>query len=165
MSTLDIQEGYVPGVVARLTELHTSYYRGLWELGPQFEAEMAEGIAEFIGRYDPDTDGLWTVVNEDRTVRGGIIIDSPKAVEEGAQLRYFILDPALHGDGLGRALMQRAMEVCHENGYDRVFLWTVDELEAAVYLYREFGFEPTDTIDIHTGWETNVPYRLYEYEQ
>jgi ribosomal protein S18 acetylase RimI-like enzyme len=61
--------------------------------------------------------------------------------------------------------MQRAMEFCHENGYDSVFLWTVDELEAAVHLYREFGFEPTDTIDMHTGWETDVPYRLFKYEQ
>jgi GNAT superfamily N-acetyltransferase len=165
MSTVAIQEGYVPGVVARLTELHTTYYRGLWELGPQFEAEMAEGIAEFVGRYDPDTDGLWTVVDEDRTVRGGIIVDSRKTGEEGAQLRYFILDPALHGQGLGRALLQRAMEFCHENRYDRVFLWTVDELTAAVHLYRDFGFEPTDTIDMHTGWETAVTYRLHAYEQ
>lgn len=154
MSALDIQKGYVPGVVARLTELHTTYYGELWELGPQFEVEMAEGIAEFIGRYDPDNDGLWTVVDEDRTVRGGIIIDSRKTGQEGAQLRYFILDPALHGNGLGRRLLKRAIEFCRENGYERIFLWTVDELEAAVYLYREFGFEPTDTIDMHTGWET-----------
>jgi ribosomal protein S18 acetylase RimI-like enzyme len=61
--------------------------------------------------------------------------------------------------------MQRAMEFCQVNGYDRVFLWTVDELEAAVHLYRAFGFEPTDTIDTHTGWDTDVPYRLFEYEQ
>jgi hypothetical protein len=85
VSTVEIKEGYVPGVVARLTELHTMYYKGLWELGPQFEAE--KGIAEFVGRYEPNADGLWTVVDEDRTVRGGII-DSRKTGEEGAQLRY-----------------------------------------------------------------------------
>jgi GNAT superfamily N-acetyltransferase len=165
MPALEIAEGYIPGVVARLTELHTTYYGELWKLGPQFEAEMAEGIAEFVGRYDPEADGLWTVVDEDATVKGGIVIDSRDIEEEGAQLRYFILDSTLHGQGLGRELLERAMEFCHENGYDRVFLWTVDELEAAIHLYREFGFEPTDTIDMHTGWETDVPYRLFEYEQ
>jgi hypothetical protein len=56
---------------------------------------MAEGIAEFVGRYDPDDDGLWTVVDEEQTVGGGIIIDSRKAGEEGAQLRCFVLDPPL----------------------------------------------------------------------
>ena len=164
MPALEITEGYVSGVVARLTELHTTYYGELWELGPQFEAEMAEGIAEFVGRYDPEIDGLWTVVDEDATVEGGIVIDSRDIEEEGAQLRYFILNPTVHGQGLGRELLERAMDFCHENGYDRVFLWTVDELEAAVYLYREFGFESTDTIDMHTGWKTEVPYRLFEYE-
>ncbi|WP_053772901.1 GNAT family N-acetyltransferase [Halorubrum tropicale] len=165
MPPLKIAEGYIPGVVARLTELHTTYYGELWELGPQFEAEMAEGIAEFVGRYDPEADGLWTVVDEAATVKGGIVIDSRDIEEEGAQLRYFILDSTLHGQGLGRELLERAMEFCHEDGYDRVFLWTVDELEAAIHLYREFGFEPTDTIDMHTSWETDVPYRLFEYEQ
>ena len=54
MPALEIHDGYIPGVVARLTELHTTYYGELWDLGAQFEAEMAEGIAEFVGRYDPD---------------------------------------------------------------------------------------------------------------
>jgi GNAT superfamily N-acetyltransferase len=161
---MDVREGYVPGVVARLTELHTTYYGELWELGPQFEVEMAEGIAEFVGRYEPEVDGLWTVVDDERTVRGGIVIDSRRTGEAGAQLRYLILDPALHGNGLGRRLLERAMAFCHEKGYERVFLWTVDELEAAVRLYRNYGFEATDTVDTHTGWETDVPYRLYEYE-
>jgi hypothetical protein len=54
---------------------------------------------------------------------------------------------------------------CHGKRYDRVSLWTVDELTAAVHLYRDFGFEPTDTIDMHTGWETAATYRLHVYEQ
>ncbi|MFB9813554.1 GNAT family N-acetyltransferase [Haloarcula sebkhae] len=126
---MDVRIGYSGGLLtgchSPLTELHTTYYRELWELGPQFEVETAEGIAEFVGRYDPDDDGLWTVVDENQTVRGGIIIDSRNAGEEGLQLRYFILDPALHGNGLGRRLLERAMEFCHESGHERVFLWTV----------------------------------------
>lgn len=165
MTSVDIYEGYIPGVVSRLTELHTTYYGEIWDLGPQFEAEMAEGIAEFVNRYDPESDGLWTIIDEDREIRGGLIIDGRKTGEEGAQLRYFILDPALHGNGIGRSLLERAVEFCHKNDYERVFLGTVDELEAAVHLYREFGFEPTDTIDTHTGWEMEVPCRLFEYEQ
>ena len=161
----EVREGYRPGVVGRLTELHATYYGRRWELGPRFEAEIAEGVAEFVARYDSALDGLWTVVDGAEVVRGGIVIDSRRVRDEGAQLRYFILDPALHGKGLGRALLTAAMEFCDAKEFDRVFLWTVDELEAAIHLYREAGFSPTDRIDVHTGWRTDVPYRLFEREQ
>lgn len=164
MTGVEIREGYVPGLVGRLTELHATYYGSRWTLGRRFEADIADGIAEFTGRYDPARDGLWTVVDATGTIRGGIIIDSRHVPERGAQLRYFILDPELQGNGYGRALLEEAMRFCRRRGFDRVYLWSVDELEAAVYLYEDVGFEATDEMDIHTGWETDVPYRLFECE-
>ena len=158
----EIREGYEPGLIGRMTELHATYYSGLWELGPRFEREMAEGIAEFVTRYDRERDGLWTVVDLEGTVQGGIVIDGQNARETGAQLRYLILDPVVHGNGLGRTLLEEAMGFCHRTGFDRVFLWTVEELEAAVHLYRDAGFEPTGEVDTHTGWRTVVPYQRYE---
>ncbi|WP_066418712.1 GNAT family N-acetyltransferase [Halorubrum aethiopicum] len=163
MDSATIHDGYAPGAVGRLTALHATYYGDLWELDTAFEAEIAEGIAEFVDRYDPSKDGLWLVLDDTDQVRGGIIIDSRDIQTEGAQLRYFILDPEFQGQGLGRELLNRAMEFCHEHAYERVFLWTVDELEAAISLYEDVGFEATETIDIHTGWQTEVPYRLFEY--
>lgn len=165
MAEYEIVGGYRSGAVGRLTELHATYYGTLWELGSRFEVDIAEGIAAFVDRYDPSCDGLWTVVDDEDDVRGGIVIDSRNVPEEGAQLRYFLVDPALHGSGLGRALLGTAMDFCDRRGFERVFLWTVDELEAAVYLYREAGFTPTDEIDVHTGWRTDVPYRLFERER
>ena len=76
MDDYRVVEGYLPGIIGRMTELHATYYGGLWELGPRFESEMAEGIAEFVTRYDPARDGLWTVVDGDDSVIGSIIIDS-----------------------------------------------------------------------------------------
>jgi GNAT superfamily N-acetyltransferase len=93
---------------------------------------------------------------------GGLVVDGRAVGEDGAQVRYFILAPSLHSRGFGRALLDAAMTFCRRRGYDRVFLWTVDELEAAVHLYREFGFAATDELDPHTDWQTTVPYRLYE---
>jgi hypothetical protein len=65
MDGYDLRTGYGPGVAGRLTDLHARYYGTLWELGPQFEADIADGLAEFVVRYDPQRDGLWTVVDGD----------------------------------------------------------------------------------------------------
>lgn len=163
MTVAELREGEVPGLVTRLTELHITYYGQLWDVGPRFEADIEAGIAEFVGRYDASRDEIWTVVSDD-TVTGGIVIDGRDVGGQGAQLRYFILASDLRERGLGRELLERAVAFCDERGYERVFLWTVDELEAAVHLYREAGFTPTDTVDVHTNWQTDVPYRLFERE-
>lgn len=162
MAEFELREGDVPGLVDRLTELHAAYYGRRWKLGPRFESDIATGIAEFAGRYDPSHDGIWTVVSDDAIVRGGIIIDARDVDERGAQLRYFVLASDLHGRGFGRRLLETAVAFCDDQDYERVFLWTVDELEAAIHLYQDVGFTPTETIDVHTGWQTDVPYRLFE---
>lgn len=101
-------------------------------------------------------------MSDDAIVRGGIIIDARNVDERGAQLRYFVLASDLHGRGVGRRLLETAVAFCDDQDYERVFLWTVDELEAAIHLYQDVGFTPTETIDVHTGWQTDVPYRLFE---
>jgi len=93
--------GGVPGVVGRPTALHATYYDQRCEPGPEFEADIAPGIAAFVGRSDPATDGCWTVVDRTAIVRGGIVVDGRAAGDRGAQFRYFLVDPALHGEGLG----------------------------------------------------------------
>jgi hypothetical protein len=71
------------------------------EPGPEFEGDIAAGIAAVVGRSDPATDGCWTVLDRTATVRGGIVVDGRAAGDRGAQFRYFLVDPALHGEGLG----------------------------------------------------------------
>lgn len=161
MTAVELREGEIPGLVDGLTELHATYYGRLWDLGPRFESDIEGGIAAFVDRYDASRDGIRTVVSDD-TLKGGIIIDGRDVEGKGAQLRYFILASDLRGKGFGRELLERAVAFCDERGYERVFLWTVDELEAAVHLYREAGFTPTDPVDVHTNWQTDVPYRLFE---
>lgn len=51
-----------------------------------------------------------------------------------AQLRWFIPDPACRGIGLGRQLMDAALEFCREKCFQRVFLYTITELLPAGHL-------------------------------
>ena len=61
MNEIEIRRDYVPGVIGRVVELHGTYYHANWAFGAFFEAKVANGLAEFINRYDDQRDGLWTV--------------------------------------------------------------------------------------------------------
>jgi GNAT superfamily N-acetyltransferase len=62
-----------------------------------------------------------------------------------AQLRFFFVDAAVRGLGIGRKLMDLAIEFCRRKNYQHVFLWTFSQLDAARHLYANHGFQITDT--------------------
>lgn len=132
--------GYVPGALGRITELHGTYYAAHWDLGLYFEAKVATELAAFLSRFDPAHDGAWFAWVQGIIV-GGIFIDGSDAAGEGARLRWFILDPAYQGRGLGNRLMQEAMSFCKQKQFKRVYLTTFAGLSAARHLYEKFGFK------------------------
>ena len=57
-----------------------------------------------------------------------------------AHLRWFILSEKLRGKGLGRVLLQKALDHCDSLGFDEIHLWTLKGLDAARSLYERNGF-------------------------
>jgi len=152
MSQLEIQ-GYVPGAIGRIAELHGLYYSKEWGFGRFFEAKVATELAEFVSRLDEAQDGLWTVCLENR-VQGAIAIDGIKARTDAAHLRWFILSTGLKGRGLGNQLLGRALGFCREKAYKKVFLWTFQGLDTARHLYEKHGFKLTEE---HKGSQWGTP--------
>lgn len=138
MSTIEIT-GYEAGAIGRITELHGTYYAKHWNLGVYFEAKVATELAAFMGRFNPAHDGIW-LAKYGETIAGAIVIDGSDADGEGARLRWFILDPAYHGQGLGNRLIDAAMNFCKQAGFRRVYLTTFAGLTAARHLYEKAGF-------------------------
>jgi len=134
-----IYEGYIPGAIGRIAELHGRYYSREWGFGKFFEAKVATELAEFVSRLDEKQDGLWTVCLENR-VQGAVAIDGIKARTDAAHLRWFILSTDLKGRGLGNQLIGRALGFCREKAYKKVFLWTFQGLDTARHLYEKHGF-------------------------
>jgi len=138
-SGAEIRSGYSPGAIGRIVELHGSYYAAHWGFGAFFEARMARELAEFVDRFDPKRDGLWTTMVAGR-IAGSIAIDGSRPGDGEAHLRWFILDPGLHGRGIGRRLLDEAVGFCRRRDQRRVALWTFAGLDAARRLYEQAGF-------------------------
>ena len=104
---------------------------------------------------DPDEVG-------ERQIMGSLVVDEGHCDdEEGVRIRWVILASELHGQGLGRELLDRAMSYCEQSGFNRVYLWTYESLEAARHLYETHGFRLVKE-EAHHDWGPEINYQLYE---
>lgn len=134
-------EEYPPGLIGTVTALFGRTIAASHGVDWTLDAMIAEKQCDFFRRFDPGRDRVWVAMDGDQP-RGALTIEGPRpeAGHEGARLRFFILDPRLRGQGLGRRMMSEAMQFCRASGYRRVYLTTLQGLDAALHLYEEYGF-------------------------
>ena len=60
------------------------------------------------------------------------------------ELRKMYFTPEIRGLGLGRRLLERAVDHARRLGYQRIVLETISALKAAICLYTHFGFTPIE---------------------
>src|SRR5439155_8433441 len=116
--------------------LHGYLYKMEYDYGVEFETYVAAGLAEFYNQYDPQKDRVWICEHENKIV--GFLLLMHRG--EAAQLRYFILEPAYRGIGLGNKLMKLYMDFLKEKNYKSSYLLTTDELSPSAHLYKKFGY-------------------------
>jgi len=138
-------EGYRPGALGRITELHGVYYAEAWGSGADFEGMMAQEMWEFLVGYQPSRDLLLTAQVQGRVV-GSIAVVGEQRERPSARLRWVIVDPAYQGYGIGKQLLERALAFCRQAGYPRVYLWTVEGLPRSFALYQRAGFQTVERI-------------------
>lgn len=136
--TITITEGYAPGCIGRIAQLHATYYAAASGFGVEFEAKVAREFAEFVLSFKPGRDGIWLAQGQD--IEGSVVIDGAHAEDEGAHLRWFITSDAVRGQGIGRQLLAQALAFADACKYRRVYLWTFAGLGAARHLYEAHGF-------------------------
>ena len=138
--------GYYPGVIGEIVKLHGSYYHEHWDFDITFEVEVAMELAEFMHRFDDGRDGFWAATSDGRFL-GSLSLDGSTAQDEGARLRWFIVDPGAQGLGVGTQLMETALSFARAKKYEQIYLWTFEGLTSARKIYDRFGFEV-----IHQEW-------------
>ena len=145
--------------------MHAAYYSREHGMGGVFERKMAEGLAEFWPRLVNPRNRLWlaTTAGQNGQIVGSIAIDGEDLGAGQAHLRWFILDDGCRGQGVGSALLRRAIEFVDQGGFTRTVLWTFKGLDAARHLYEREGFH---LVEEYAGaqWGVSLTEQRFERE-
>jgi GNAT superfamily N-acetyltransferase len=140
MSTPILLRSNKPGDMGWVIHRHGVIYAEEYGWDTTFEAMVARVAVEFIETFDARRDRCFIAE------QGGAIVGSAFVVtktDTTAKLRLVYVEGRLRGTGLGRRLVEAAMQFAREAGYTRMSLWTNDVLVPARRLYEALGFVMT----------------------
>lgn len=134
---LTIRTHLQPGDIGALISLHGRVYGQEYGFDLDFELFVADTILQVRDKLNTRDLRLWLLEGAGEVLGAIAILRHDPLV---GQLRWFVLDPRVRGQGYGRKLMDHAMAYCQAHGLQEVFLETVSGLDAAAYLYTRAGF-------------------------
>jgi putative acetyltransferase len=68
---------------------------------------------------------------------------------EICELRKMYLQKDVRGQGLGKFILDSAIQIAREKHYKKIFLETISPLTAAISLYKKFGFKEVKPKEIN----------------
>jgi GNAT superfamily N-acetyltransferase len=139
-SPVTIRHDLRPGDIGYLIYLHGILYAQEHNFDCTFEPYVAGPMAEFV-KSRTDRERIW-IVEKDEQIVGSVAV--VKCSEKQAQLRWLLLHPDVRGCGVGRTLVEGAVQFCRDCGYSSVFLLTISALPTAAKLYKSVGFRLTE---------------------
>ncbi len=149
----------LPFVISRQIELYETEYGFTTDTWKKY---VTNAVLEFYDRFAEAKDCMYIL--EYKGAPSGCIAVT-HAQEHTAQLRFFFVDAALRGRGMGRRLMELALAFCRDKRYRHAFLLTCSKLAAARCLYGQYGFQITDAHEnlewgeamIEERWDMDIP--------
>jgi N-acetylglutamate synthase-like GNAT family acetyltransferase len=159
---LNIRRELRAGDLERIVSMHARIYGRENGVDQRFVEKVA-GAVELAARrgFPGRRERIWIVE------RDGVFSGSLALTDEGAGLamvRWFVLEPSLRGNGLGRRLLGELLAEAEAAGYSRVCLETFSELRAAAHLYRAHGFEVVGADTAPRWGRDEITYQRYELE-
>lgn len=115
-----------------------------------YETLIAQILAEFRRTFDPSQEAAW-VAELDGRMAGSIFLMRSKEPKIG-KLRLLYVEPDARGVGVGGQLVEACVERARTAGYERLELWTDNQLTSARRLYARAGFILRETkVERHFG--------------
>jgi len=155
--SLGMRHDLHPGDIGYIIYMHGIFHALEQGWDHTFEVYVAVPLAEFA-QSKSSREKIWILEEGDR-IAGSVAI--VKRTEEEAQLRWLLLEPEIRGRGIGKWLVEEALDFSRISGYESIFLWTVEALYIAANLYRSVGFVQRERLT-HEIWGSTVTEVKYE---
>jgi len=104
-------------------------------------------LASLPGKYSGAKDGCLYLAESDDQPVGCVAFY--RIDETTCELKRLFVRPAFHKQGIGKALMNRAIEDATKAGYQTMILDTLRRLEGAGQLYQRLGFSEIDPYNVN----------------
>jgi|SRR5450755_3381075 DNA-binding MarR family transcriptional regulator/GNAT superfamily N-acetyltransferase len=133
------------GDIGWVIERHGALYAQEYAWDMRFEALVARIAADFVDRFDAKREACW-IADRDGVNVGCVFLvqarddKSGVLVEDVAQLRMLLVEPAARGLGIGARLVEECERFARAKGYRRIVLWTNSVLSAARAIYARTGY-------------------------
>jgi DNA-binding MarR family transcriptional regulator/GNAT superfamily N-acetyltransferase len=127
------------GDMGWVVQSHGWLYRQEYGWDEEFEALVAEIVANFIRNFDPKKERCWIAEKDGENVGCVFLVKHPE-LEGVAKLRLLLVDPRARGLGIGRRLVQECSRFARQARYHTITLWTNSVLNTARHLYEQEGY-------------------------
>lgn len=160
-AVLPIRRDLRPGDLDRVARLHGASYAAEYGLDATFESDIAVRMTAVAERGFPGArEGAW-IAERDGRLAGFIALTDEG--ENRGQVRWFIVDAAERGSGLGRRLLRELLAAASTRDYRILELTTFSELVAAARLYRDAGFSCVESAP-ELRWGRTLEIQRYELD-
>ena len=137
-STVTVRLADKPGDLGWVVMAHGEVYDRQFGWNAEFEALVAQIVADFAEDHDPAREAGW--IAEVDGERAGCIFLVAGEDPDTAKLRILLVTEAARGNGVGTRLVEQCLTFARDAGYRDVTLWTNDVLASARKIYQAFGF-------------------------
>jgi ribosomal protein S18 acetylase RimI-like enzyme len=149
-----------PGDLEAIVAHHEATYPPEYGLDSHFVDHVRASVKAAAERgFRRDNDRVWIVEHAGRHAGSLALTDEGEGF--GA-VRWFVLDRALRGRGLGRRLVGELIADARALGYGGLWLETFSDLRAAAAIYRSHGFEVVSSVTGPRWGRDEITYQRYE---
>ena len=130
--------------IKELVEVYLKGYKGLEEYSYTHPDDVQAYLNWLFRR---DAAGIW-VAEENGRIVGFVASDgnwfSKREGKVVGAIHELIVLPEYRNKGIGKALVEKALEYFRSRGLDTAELWVGDENTGAIEFYKKLGFEERD---------------------